>query len=230
MGMASGTSPSTLRVHSGRADRVLGAPAGGIDVRVYRASGSTAETTRSSAIMRAIRHRTPALSDPSAGSTSCLATSASAEAARSSRSRPCSSASSARHSPRPRTRASFTAGSSQSIFGLPGWNSHARCHLCDRFRRAGHLAAARPPRSLDRRPRRIRSASAHAPRPPRGSAEQLVVRILAHRPTRELHLAAAPGELVDQQHLADVVAGQPIRRDDHDQVELDQRRIIPQPV
>ena len=42
--------------------------------------------------------------------------------------------------------------------------------------------------------------------------QQLVVRVCAHRPVQELHLAAAGGQLVDQQHLMDVVAGQPVRR------------------
>jgi len=60
--------------------------------------------------------------------------------------------------------------------------------------------------------------------------QQLVVRIVAHRPVQELHLAAMAGQLVDQQHLVDVVAGQPVRRSDQDQVQVGQRRMIPQPV
>jgi hypothetical protein len=39
-----------------------------------------------------------------------------------------------------------------------------------------------------------------------------------------------PAELVQQQHLVDVVAGQPVGGGDHDQVELGQRRVITQAV
>ena len=60
--------------------------------------------------------------------------------------------------------------------------------------------------------------------------QQLVVRIGAHRPAQELHLAAAAGQLVDQQHLVDVVAGQPVRRGHQHQVKLGQRRVIAEPV
>jgi hypothetical protein len=83
------------------------------------------------------------------------------------------------------------------------------------------------------RPRRIRSAisvRSYSATAPRISQQQLVVGIVAHRPVQELHLAAVPAELVQQQHLVDVVAGQPVGCDDHDQVELGQRRVIPQPV
>ena len=38
------------------------------------------------------------------------------------------------------------------------------------------------------------------------------------------------GKLVQQQHLVDIVAGQPVGRGDHDQIELGQRRMIPQAV
>src|ERR1035441_8885736 len=78
----------------------------------------------SSATLRAIRHRPSVPSEPSAGSTSCPATRASnarADEARSSRSRPSSAATTAFASfTRAETSASFAAGSSQSIFGLPG--------------------------------------------------------------------------------------------------------------
>ncbi len=47
------------------------------DLRVCRASVSTVEITRSGATFRAIRHRPSVPSEPSAGSTSCPATSAS---------------------------------------------------------------------------------------------------------------------------------------------------------
>ena len=63
-----------------------------------------------------------------------------------------------------------------------------------------------------------------------GSLLQLVVRVGAHRPVQELHLAATGGQLVDQQHLVDVVAGQPVRRGYQHQVQLGQRRVIAEPV
>jgi len=60
--------------------------------------------------------------------------------------------------------------------------------------------------------------------------QQLVVRIGAHRPVQELHLAAMPGKLLDQQHLVDVVAGQPVRRGHQHNVKIGQRRMVTQPV
>jgi hypothetical protein len=60
--------------------------------------------------------------------------------------------------------------------------------------------------------------------------QQLVVRILAHRPVQELHPAAMPTKLVDQQHLMDVVAGQPVRRGHQDHVQVGQRGVVAQPV
>ena len=60
--------------------------------------------------------------------------------------------------------------------------------------------------------------------------QQLVVRVGAHRPVQELDLAAAGGQLVNQQHLVDVVAGQPVRRGHQHQVKLGQRRVIAEPV
>jgi hypothetical protein len=60
--------------------------------------------------------------------------------------------------------------------------------------------------------------------------QQLVMRVGAHRPVQELHLAAMAGQLLDQQHLVDVVAGQPVRRGHQDQVQLGQRRVIAEPV
>jgi hypothetical protein len=60
--------------------------------------------------------------------------------------------------------------------------------------------------------------------------QQLIVRIGAHRPVQELHPAAMPGQLLDQQHLVDVVAGQPVRRGHHDDIEIGQRRMVAQPV
>ena len=99
-----------------------------LHLRVCRACGSTVLITRSGATLRAIRHRPSVPSLPSAGSTSCPATSASspsASAAASSRcgaSGPVSSASTASASfTRALTRFSLAAGSSQSMSGLPGW-------------------------------------------------------------------------------------------------------------
>jgi len=90
-----------------------------------------------------------------------------------------------------------------------------------------------PARSRACRPRRIRSVisvrSVLRDRPA-DLQQQLIVRIGAHRPVQELHLAAAGGQLLDQQHLMDVVAGQPVRRGHHDDVQLGQRRMIAQPV
>src|SRR6266536_277152 len=60
--------------------------------------------------------------------------------------------------------------------------------------------------------------------------QQLVVRILAHRSVQELHPAAVPSQLIDQQHLVDVVAGQPVRRDHQDHVQVGQRGVVAQPV
>ena len=75
----------------------------------------------------------------------------------------------------------------------------------------------------DQRPLVLRDRSADL-------QQQLVVRVGAHRPVQELHLAAVTGQLVDQQHLVDIVAGQPVRRGDQDQVQLGQRRMVSQPV
>ena len=60
--------------------------------------------------------------------------------------------------------------------------------------------------------------------------QKLIVRVGAHRPVQELDLAATAGQLVDQQHLMDVVAGQPVRRGHQDNVQLSQRRVIAEPV
>jgi hypothetical protein len=56
------------------------------------------------------------------------------------------------------------------------------------------------------------------------------MRVSAHRPVQELHLAATGGQLVDQQHLVDVVAGQPVRRGHQDNVQLGKRCVIAEPV
>ena len=60
--------------------------------------------------------------------------------------------------------------------------------------------------------------------------QQLVMRVGAHRPVQELHPAAMAGQLLDQQHLVDVVAGQPVRRGHQDNIQLGQCRVIAQPV
>lgn len=49
--------------------------------------------------------------------------------------------------------------------------------------------------------------------------QQLVVRILAHRPVEELDLSTVPLQLLDQEHLVRVVARQPVRRGDQDAVQ-----------
>jgi hypothetical protein len=59
---------------------------------------------------------------------------------------------------------------------------------------------------------------------------QLIVGILAHRPVQNLDLAAVPAQLLDEEHLVDIAAGQPVGRGDHHQVNLGQRRVIPQAV
>jgi hypothetical protein len=56
------------------------------------------------------------------------------------------------------------------------------------------------------------------------------VGILAHGPIQKLHLAAVAAQLVDEQHLVDVVAGQPVGRGDQHQVKLGHRRVVPQAV
>jgi len=85
-------------------------------------------------------------------------------------------------------------------------------------------------RSLACHPRRIRSAisvrsySATAPRICRAAGRQHPGSSAGPR-TR----SGSRARQARQQHLVDVVAGQPIRRGDHDQVKLGQRRMIPQP-
>ena len=49
--------------------------------------------------------------------------------------------------------------------------------------------------------------------------QQLVVRVTAHGAVQEPHGTAVPLQLLQQQDLMDVVARQPVRRGDHDQVE-----------
>ena len=98
------------------------------DLRVWRASGSTVEITRSGATRRAMRHRPSVPSEPCAGSTSWSATRASSPSAsaaafsHSGASPPVSSASTASASlTRSDTRFCLACGSSQSMSGLPGF-------------------------------------------------------------------------------------------------------------
>ena len=56
------------------------------------------------------------------------------------------------------------------------------------------------------------------------------MRVSAHRPVQELRPAAAPGQLLEQKHLMDVVAGQPVRRGHQDHIKIGQCRMISQPV
>jgi hypothetical protein len=49
--------------------------------------------------------------------------------------------------------------------------------------------------------------------------QELIVRVLAHRLVEELHGSAVPFQLLDEQHLMNIVAGEPIRRSDEDVVE-----------
>jgi hypothetical protein len=38
------------------------------------------------------------------------------------------------------------------------------------------------------------------------------------------------GQLIDQQHLVEIIARQPVRRSHQHQVQISQRRMVPQPV
>src|ERR671911_2071181 len=60
--------------------------------------------------------------------------------------------------------------------------------------------------------------------------EQLVVRLGAHRSLHELHPAASLLELLDEDHLVNVVARQPIWGKHHDDLELPQARLVAQGV
>src|SRR3712207_4908133 len=60
--------------------------------------------------------------------------------------------------------------------------------------------------------------------------QELVVGILAHRPLHELYSAAALLQFLEEQHLVDVLARQPVRRGNQQHLELGHRRRIPQGV
>ena len=60
--------------------------------------------------------------------------------------------------------------------------------------------------------------------------EQLVVRVLAHRPIQELDLTPRPLELIDQDYLMHVVARQAIGRGDHEAIKFTRPHHIAQTV
>src|SRR5918911_2064142 len=60
--------------------------------------------------------------------------------------------------------------------------------------------------------------------------QELIVRILAHRPVEEFHLTACGRDLFPQEHLMHVVARQPIRGRNQDAIQLAERRPVPQPL
>src|SRR6266498_2085425 len=84
-------------------------------------------------------------------------------------------------------------------------------------RTAARPAPPRPARLAPRPPRRAAAG-------PPGSQTAPGSTAAACRP------AAAPSQLIDQQHLVDVVAGQPVRRDHQDHVQVGQRGVVAQPV
>lgn len=60
--------------------------------------------------------------------------------------------------------------------------------------------------------------------------QELVVRVLGHRPVEELDAAAVLLQLLEQEHLMDIVSRQPIRIGDEDLVERGHGRAIAEPV
>jgi hypothetical protein len=56
------------------------------------------------------------------------------------------------------------------------------------------------------------------------------VRVLAHWPIQELDLASGGRDLLQQQHLMHVVAGEPVGGGDQDTIQFAQRHPIPQPL
>ena len=60
--------------------------------------------------------------------------------------------------------------------------------------------------------------------------QELVVGVLAHGPLQELYPTAASLQFFDEQHLVDVLAGQPVRGGDQDHLELGHRRRVAQGV
>ena len=60
--------------------------------------------------------------------------------------------------------------------------------------------------------------------------QELVVRVLGHRPVEELDAAAVLLQLLEEEHLMDIVSRQPIRIGDEDRVERGHGRPIAEPV
>ena len=60
--------------------------------------------------------------------------------------------------------------------------------------------------------------------------QQLIVRVTAHRPVEELHLRPMLLQLLDQEHLMNVVASQAVRRGDQDAIQPGTRRCVAQAV
>ena len=60
--------------------------------------------------------------------------------------------------------------------------------------------------------------------------EQLIVRVLTHRPLQELDLTASLREFVHEEHLTHIVAGQPIGGREQDPLKGGQGGPIPQPI
>ena len=60
--------------------------------------------------------------------------------------------------------------------------------------------------------------------------QKLVVWVLGHRPVEELDAAAVPLQLLEEENLVDVVAGQPVGVGDEDAVVPGQGGLVPQPV
>jgi hypothetical protein len=77
---------------------------------------------------------------------------------------------------------------------------------------------------------RLRSYSATAPRISPDLQQQLVVRVLAHRPIEELDPAPGGRQLLEQEHLVDVVARQPVGGGDQHHVQRARRGAVAQPL
>ena len=59
---------------------------------------------------------------------------------------------------------------------------------------------------------------------------ELIMWVLTHGSLQKLDLTAPLGQFIDQKHVMDIVAGQPIRSRHHDQFKGGQRGTIPQPI
>jgi hypothetical protein len=60
--------------------------------------------------------------------------------------------------------------------------------------------------------------------------EELIVRILTHRSLQKLHLASPLRQFVDQEHLVDIVAGQPVWSGDQDPLKAGHGRAVSQAI